>query len=80
MFSGKYNYFNKDEGVKMKWSCGHEGYVNLDWLRRHCYSNHSLDKRHKGCIPLLSQQVYTLLCLVQRNDSENDTLMLFSIF
>ena len=55
----------EDEGVKMKWSCGHEGHVNLDWLRRHCYSNHSLDVRRKNCSPLLPQQVKT--CYIKHN-------------
>ena len=48
----------EDGDVKIVWSGGHEGHVNLDWLMRHCYSHHSLEKRRKGSIPQLSKQVY----------------------
>ena len=34
-----------------------EGHVNLDWLRRHCYSHHSLEECRKSSIPQLSKQV-----------------------
>ena len=49
----------KDGDVKIVWSSGHEGHVNLDWLRRHCYSHHSLEERRKECLPEVQKQVVT---------------------
>jgi hypothetical protein len=37
--------------VKIKWSCGHEGHLSLDWLRRHCYSSHTLEKARRNSTP-----------------------------
>jgi gamma-butyrobetaine dioxygenase len=44
---------NVTEGgdVKMKWSCGHEGHLNLEWMRKHCYSSQSLERARKSCAP-----------------------------
>jgi hypothetical protein len=42
--------------VKIKWSCGHEGHLNLDWLKRHCYSPHTLEKARRESLPILSKQ------------------------
>ena len=41
----------EDGDMKMKWSCGHEGYLNLDWLKKHCYSSHSLETARKNSLP-----------------------------
>ena len=43
--------------VKIVWSSGHEGHVNLDWLRRHCYSHHSLEEARRKTTPKLLSQV-----------------------
>ncbi|CAI8039430.1 Gamma-butyrobetaine dioxygenase [Geodia barretti] len=37
--------------VKMKWSCGHEGHLNLDWLRRNCYSARTLKEARRNSTP-----------------------------
>ena len=42
----------------MKWSCGHKGHLNLDWLRRHCYSAQTLEKARRNATPKLLTQVY----------------------
>ena len=47
----------EDGDVRIKWSCGHEGYLNLDWLKRHCYSRHTLENRRKRSYPDLGKQV-----------------------
>jgi hypothetical protein len=48
--------FAGDGDVRMKWSCGHEGYVNLDWLKRHSYASHTLENRRKSIHPELGKQ------------------------
>ena len=37
--------------MKIKWSSGHEGHLNIDWLRKHCYSSHSLENARKSSKP-----------------------------
>ena len=46
-----------DVNVNMKWSCGHEGYLNLEWLRNHCYSAHTLEVARKNSVPTLVKKV-----------------------
>ena len=43
--------------LEMKWSCGHEGYLNLDWLRKHCYSAKNLQEGREKTTPLFATQV-----------------------
>ena len=44
--------------VKMKWSCGHEGHLNLDWLRRNCYSARTLKEARRNSTPKYLQVHY----------------------
>ena len=53
--------YTEDGDVNMKWSCGHEGYTNLDWLKKHCYSSHSLKTARKNCLPPPVTKVYLKL-------------------
>ena len=46
--------------LEMKWSCGHQGFLNLDWLRKHCYSSKVLEEGRKKISPLFATQVGTL--------------------
>ena len=43
--------------LDLKWSCGHEGYLNLDWLRKHCYSAKILQEGREKAAPLFATQV-----------------------
>ena len=45
------------EDVKLRWSCGHEGHLNIDWLRKHCYAPHTLQKAMKDGMPNISALV-----------------------
>ena len=45
------------EDVKFKMSCGHEGQMNMDWLRKHCYSSHTLQTTIENSIPDTSRLV-----------------------
>ena len=45
----------------MKWSCGHEGHLNLDWLKRNNYSSKTLEKgRRDSALFLFAKQVHKL--------------------
>ena len=44
----------------MKWSCGHEGHLNLDWLKRNNYSSKTLEKGRKDSTFLFAKQVHKL--------------------
>ena len=56
-----------DGEVRIKWSCGHEGYVNLDWLKRHSYSSHALETRKKKSYPQLEKQVWIIATKLKGN-------------
>ena len=49
----------EDGVVKVKWSCGHEGHLQVDWLKEHCYSKHSLDTATKNGKPISIASVST---------------------
>ena len=50
--------------MRIKWSCGHEGYINLDWLKRNSYSCYALETRRKSIHPDLKKQVARLTTIV----------------
>ena len=47
--------------MNMKWSCGHKGYLNLDWMKNNCYSAHTLENGREKSIPTFATQVSHIL-------------------
>ena len=35
--SSMFHEYLLGENIEMSWSCGHHGYINTDWLRKHQY-------------------------------------------
>ena len=50
--------------MRIKWSCGHEGYINLDWLKRNSYSCYALENHRKSIHPELKKQVARFITII----------------
>ena len=50
-------HFPESGNLSMKWSCGHEGHLNLDWLKRHCHSAKTLEEARESSAPIPLTQV-----------------------
>jgi gamma-butyrobetaine dioxygenase len=51
------NINSDGSNLEMKWSCGHQGFLNLDWLRKHSYSSKVLEEGRKKISPLFATQM-----------------------